>query len=90
VSNNTEKLDCAIEPVARYTSPFTREALHSVYEVNDLFLGWLSRSSDPNEFESMIQKQLASMSAGSLRLAAKCPFFWSMPSSRTHAHGGSS
>jgi hypothetical protein len=75
VSNNTEKSECAVEPVARNTSPFTREALRSVYEVNDLFLGWLARSSDTNEFESLIQKQLAAMSAGSLRLAAECPFF---------------
>ena len=69
-----EKPECAIEPAARYASPYGREALRSVYEVNDLFLTWLARSGELNDFETMIQKQLAVMSADSLRLAAECPF----------------
>ena len=74
MSNNTEKPEGAIEPVARYESPFSREALRSVYEVNELFLGWLMRANDLTEFERAIQSQLAGMSDDSLRLAADCPF----------------
>ena len=74
MSNNTEKPECAIESTARYTSPFSRASLRSVYEVNELFLNWLARSSELNEFERMIQKQLAGLAADSLRLASECPF----------------
>ncbi len=74
MSNNTDKPERAIEPVARYASPFNREAMRSVYEVNELFLSWLVRSSDLTEFESTIQKPLLEISADSLKLAAECPF----------------
>jgi hypothetical protein len=74
VSNNTDKPERAIKAVARYASPFNAEAMRSVYEVNQLFLSWLVRSSDLTEFETMIQKPLLEISADALRLAAECPF----------------
>ena len=73
MSNNTDKPECAIEP-ARSTSPYSREALRSVREVNEFFLGWLVRSDGLTEIEGTIQRQLVGMSAESLRLAADVPF----------------
>lgn len=74
MSNDTEKPEGAIEPISRHSSPFSHEAMRSVYEVNELFLSWLMRANGLTEFERAIESQLAGMTADSLRLAAECPF----------------